>query len=489
MPVETPHPEFVRNLPLWQKCRDVVCGEEAVKTAGMTYLPRLSGQDEDEYDAYRARATFYAASSRTVEGLVGVILAKEGELEFPEGSKDLLEHIDGGDNSLGALENKVLTQQFVTGRLGLLVDAPGVDDARPYVATYHAENIVSWQWRVLDGKSQPTQVVLREEYYEQDANDPFVFLRKHQYRVLELEGWDGPEILRRYTVQIWREAKDSSVTSATRKATYVRIAELDTVPTMSGGRPIRFLPFKFVGARGLGEAVEKPLIADLASMNLSHYRNSADHEHGLHWTALPTVFAAGFDTNMKYTVGSARAWITDNAEAKAGYLEFSGAGLDSIAKAMESKEKKMAVLGARLLEDHPASGAETATAVRIRKGGENSLLRQVAKNASEALTVVLQWVADWAGSGMGEAKRSLNQDFDTLPIDGQTMSALMLALQSGDISYDVWFYNLKRGELLPEGHTLEDEKALITAGRPTPPAGRLTTMNMDDPAEEEDFEA
>ncbi len=36
-------------------------------------------------------------------------------------------------------------------------------------------------------------------------------------------------------------------------------------------------------------------LADVMVLNLDHYRLDADYKHGLHFTALPTAWVAGFD--------------------------------------------------------------------------------------------------------------------------------------------------------------------------------------------------
>ena len=48
--------------------------------------------------------------------------------------------------------------------------------------------------------------------------------------------------------------------------------------------------------------VEAPPLNDLADVNLSHYRGYADHKHGLHFTALPTVVFMS-DKNMEDVIG------------------------------------------------------------------------------------------------------------------------------------------------------------------------------------------
>jgi len=65
-----------------------------------------------------------------------------------------------------------------------------------------------------------------------------------------------------------------------------------------------------------------------------------------------------------------------NADAKVGYLEFSGQGLGALEKALDHKEKLMAILGSRLLEGQPAR-PKPPTAVRLRQSASTRRSRRL----------------------------------------------------------------------------------------------------------------
>jgi hypothetical protein len=68
MPVNTCHPQYSAHEHQWKRCRDAVDGSDAVKAAGSQYLPGLSAQSTEEYEAYKMRALWYGASARTIQG-------------------------------------------------------------------------------------------------------------------------------------------------------------------------------------------------------------------------------------------------------------------------------------------------------------------------------------------------------------------------------------------------------------------------------------
>ena len=133
-------------------------------------------------------------------------------------------------------------------------------------------------------------------------------------------------------------------------------------------------------------------------------------------------------------------------------------------------ERLMAVLGSRLVHDQKRVG-ETAEAIRLRQSGEDSVLTAIAGSVSELLTQVLRWVFWWNsteasphGVTKAEVLIRLNTDFGIAGMTSQDLQAVVAAWQAGAISKDTMFELFRRGEILPDGRTNEEEKRLIGAG-------------------------
>ena len=47
-----------------------------MKAAGEKYLPRLDSQNEEEYSAYKARASFFGATARTLEEYLDLVFRR-----------------------------------------------------------------------------------------------------------------------------------------------------------------------------------------------------------------------------------------------------------------------------------------------------------------------------------------------------------------------------------------------------------------------------
>jgi hypothetical protein len=204
-------------------------------------------------------------------------------------------------------------------------------------------------------------------------------------------------------------------------------------------------------------------------VNLDHYRLDADYKHGMHYTALPTAWVTGFDRSTELRIGSSTAWVSDTPGATAGFLEFKGQGLSTFERAMDRDEKLMAVLGSRLLEGQKKVG-EAAQAIELRQAGENSILSSLATSVSQSLTQVLRWIYWWSSTqdspediGPDKVLVELNTDFSTKGMDPQELTAVVAAWQAGAISRETMTDLFRRGEVLPDGRTTEEELRALSA--------------------------
>src|SRR5690606_21487091 len=131
----------------------------------------------------------------------------------------------------------------------------------------------------------------------ESADDPYLLDPSAVIRELFLDDAG------RYVQQVWRFDDEQKA--------WVK----DGSPIFPVRRSVRldFIPFVFVNASGISAAVSKPPLVDLADVNLSHYRTSADLEHGRHLTALPTPWITGWDgSGGEFRIGSSTAWAIAN---------------------------------------------------------------------------------------------------------------------------------------------------------------------------------
>jgi len=472
MPVDTKHPLYTYYAPDWEKCRDTITGARAIKEKGEVYLPKLAEQTDPEYAKYKWRALFYNATGRTKEGLEGFIFRKDPETEAPDILADFQADSTLGDTSFYNLTKQTVGEVLDVGRFGTLIDW-SMEEKRPYVVGYAAEDIINWRLVRVGGRMMLGLLVLKERVSDGPAEmnikngademkiaDFFEDKCENQYRVYRLMFDAAGESY--VQCEIYRG--DGATDDAT-KTGNVSFVLTSTLVMARKGLPLSEIPFVFHSTKASACDPEKPPLLDVADVNVSHYVTSADLEHGRHFTGLPTAWVAGFPKETVLKIGSGTAWVSDNENAKAGFLEFTGQGLGCLENALKEKD-------ARLLESQKLS-AESGEAQKVRKSGETSVLANIANSLSESLSRVLQWAQWWYGTEESidtidatKTRTELNTDFTSQRLTPQELQQLVLAWQAGAISYDTLHGNLQKGEIVSADATAEDEQAKIEANPP-----------------------
>ena len=169
------------KLTLWRLISDCVEGETAIKAGGKSYLPDPSESNRDIndfYPDYLLRASFYNATGRTKEGLIGTAFAKEAEKDI--GSLDYLKtNADGLGLGIDQLAQKALGYNLTFARGGFLTDYPQLenpaskaDNITAMIKLYSPQSIINWDTEMFDGKLRLSLVVLHERY-QQRTDDGF----------------------------------------------------------------------------------------------------------------------------------------------------------------------------------------------------------------------------------------------------------------------------------------------------------------------------
>lgn len=452
MPVSSKHFDLVAKLPYYQVINDCLAGEIVVKNKGTTYLPMPNADDQSaenlaRYNAYLTRAVFYGVTKRTLGGLVGQVFARDPVIKVP----DLLQVIV--DDATGSGVNiiqfaKTATEYVISrGRGGIFVDYPlrtedtpldklQSGEVRPSMIFYPAEKIINWDTINRDGRTLLSLVVLEERYVVKD--DGFRKDYGTQYRVLRLLGG-------LCTGAIYRN--DAAYSTFT--------------PVDGNGNALTEIPFTFIGARTNDSSVDDPPLYDLASLNISHYRNSADYEESCFVVGQPTLVLTGLTQQWvqdvlkgKVQLGS-RGAVPLPADASALMLQAAPNSLPF--EAMKHKEKQMVALGAKLIED--ISVQRTATETAIDFSSETSVLSAAADNVSDAIAMALKWCARfYINVSETEIEFVLNTEFDLIRLSSQDRVALVGEWQAGAISFEEMRDNLRRGGIV----TRDDDEARAT---------------------------
>ena len=453
MPVSTKHPQYELYRPVWDKTRDAVRGSVQIKDKKHVYLPVPDPETADErigentirYRQYIRRAVFANYTGRTKNALVGAAFRKPPSYELPQGLEYLIDDATGDGLGIEQLAKDELSNLLETGRTLLLVDFPQAEagmsaeeiarlSIRASIIPYACEQVVNWKTETVGGRKLVTMIVLAEDY--KTADDEFEHDSEVQYRVLRLRE-DG------YTQQLYRE----------------EVPYTDEIyPRKADGSTWDIIPAIFVGSKNNDSTIDDAPLADIADVNIAHYRNSADYEESCFITGQPTLFIT-HSLNME-------EWYEYNPEgiklgARAGHVlgESGSATLlqpnanNLVLEAMKAKEGQMVAIGARIITDRGSN--ETAEGARIRFASENSVLGDIVGNLSAALQQAVLWCGEFMGAG-DEAEFAINREFYDKSVDPQLIMSMVTLMDRQIISDQDIFDRLKSAGIIDGARTLED---------------------------------
>jgi len=451
------HPDYIYMAPQWKKCRDAAKGQRAVHDAGTEYLPMLTEQTGAEYKAYKLRAQFFNATWRTIQALSGMLFRKPPEVEVPASCEPFLEDITAGGKDFTTFAQQIALEIEQVGRVGILVDrspesTEGLSQAdaqrlnlRPSMNCYKTESIINWKTERINNKVQLSLVVLRENTDIPDLGNEFEHKTEVHYRVLDLVKSEEGTLSHRVRIFKIEDGEDIQIGG-------------DLYPVMDN-KNLSEIPFFFISTDDTTPEVEEPPLIDLVDANYAHYRLDADLKHGLHFTGLPTpqVFGHTPPEGEKISIGSTTFQCFSDPDTSSQYLEFTGQGLSGISNEKEKIAEQMAILGARMLavEKKDSETAQTAT---IHRAGENSILESASVNISIGLTQAMTLFCAWAGSPHSTVSVTLNKDFVPTYMNPQELKEWTVALISGSISEQEYFWTLQQREAVPLDMTFEEHQ-------------------------------
>lgn len=486
MPVNSAHPDYLVMLPRWQRTSDVLAGEARVKERGDTYLPMLTGQEADEYDAYRERAVFMEITTRTRESFTGFIYRQDPDITFPAIISDFVDDATlTGLAFYDYLKERVSTVVGL-GRGGTLIEF-NEDAGRPFVRAYSAFQIKNWKIGKVKDKYCLKLLTLEEDSDEWFPNgdeqppDQYEHVTYKQWRVFEIMT-DTPDGSPYVVCRVWRRKQPVRQNKGgtdrggetveedrdTNEDEFIQVGP-DRIPDRRG-TPLSEIPFVFHGPNNYLPAVDVIPMEGIANINLSHYRTSADLENGRHFTGLPTLYAVGFDNADEVPLGSTQAFTKDEATGneKIGFVQVEGE-FEALTKAIEEKQNQMAALGARLL-DFNKKDVEAYETARMRQTGETVTLANIAIAGTQAGSRILQWITWWLTTALNVeacaqvAVIELNTEFIANKIDATKWQAANAARGSNFISAEAYYHILREGEVYPPDWDFEKEKAALDRG-------------------------
>lgn len=438
MALDDKHPEFINMLGNWIQMRDTYAGEREVKRKRIDYLPPTEAMVQDgmttpqapgwqDYEAYLQRAIFHDVVRDAVKAMVGIMHMKPAVITVPKRMEPMLENITSQGEGVQMLLRRINEAQLVSGRCGLLVDAPtGVDadKALPYIAFYEPERIINWDaGRRDEGRNELELVVIDESGMQRQG---FTWKTERKHRVL-MRGM--PDALR----SGWqRPLPDDPFTVAVKVNDLSMPTPDDFITPSIAGRAMTKIPFVFIGANDLVPEPEVPPLLGLSNLALAIYRGEADYRQTLFMQGQQTLVIIGAnasDSDTQVRVGN-KGLLDLKIGGDAKYIGVSASGLGEMRQSVAKDKTDAAEYGVAFLDVGSARGA-SGEALRIRVAARTTTISQVAQAAGAGLEQVLKYCAEWMGEDPNEVRVEPTTDFADQNVAGASLLAFMQAKQLG----------------------------------------------------------
>lgn len=486
--VKSRHPKYEEMLPYWQKCRDARKGSKAIKNGSNceTYLPRLdsqvisdengktTGQKNREYRNYKDRAIWFGGTGKTVRAFLGMIFSDQpilqsqsAELQNLLTDHELVRYATQDDESFSSLMESASDEVLTVNRVGILEDFPVQlnDEGEPvqmsrkeyeekkitsYSVMYKAEQITNWGIATRNGKRIESFYVLEETWL--DGSESYTNPEKRlRWRILLLEEQSDRSL--KYKQVIVKESKND-------KGLIVETVEDMFYPVIND-KNFDIIPFWCLSTTGNNtDDVKEPEILDLVEMNIGHYRNSADLENEKHYVSIKTAVFPGWpvdDPNYGSPVLGGALATPDGTNQPFILEATNGSGLEVD---MKEKKENMAILGAQMLASK-GRYIQSATTSEIENQGQSGILGNLSATIEDFFSIILTLKIKWSLGREEGASVVLNKEYMKNTLSIEALTPLVQALQSGKMSFDMFYYNMSKLDMYPDDWTKEDEKNAI----------------------------
>lgn len=372
-------------LPIYQKIRDCLGGQEVIKSKKLQYLPKPNAADnspdaDKRYEVYLQKAIFCNFIGQTIAGLEGQCYIYNPDTNTPDILQKTKDCIDGESNLI-QFSKKTLNTMISFSRGGLFTDFPvsigreitladqknGI--VKPTTVLYEPEQIISHDFYEKFGNRKLSYVSLFEIYNA--TPEYFKPTLEERIRVLRMKN----DVLQ---IEIHKKDKSGNFVLSGNPI----IPKVNGVPYSS----IEDV-FTFLGCSENSAKIQMPQTSAICDLNLGHYINYADYESSCAANGQPTLILNGltqqwYDKNFKDGVKTgAGAVIQLGVGGDGKYLQVAPNTMPF--EAMKHKESQMISLGAKMVQ--PSSVVKTATESTMDKSEESSLLTSTSSNCSDAI--------------------------------------------------------------------------------------------------------
>lgn len=469
--------EYLQMLQDWEMIDAVYGGTRKMREAGERFLPRFEAESVKDYNARLSQTVLFNQFKKACESIVGKVFKKPIVLQtdVPQEIIDWADNIDREGKSLNSFAQQFFLDAVKYGISHFMVDAPRTQamtreeqrrrGERPYWVNIPAKEIIGWQDDIVNGHRILTQ--LRRKYTTKVAIDEWNTGTVERVIVYWLENYKNPASAEAY-YRVFEKVKEET---PSRDGTWMPALD-ENGEVIEGTLGIGYIPLVTLYTNKTGFMQAQPPLLDLAYKNIEHWQSSSDQRYILKWARFAILYLVGVeqDEGEKILFGPTTPIVTPNPDAKIGFAEHSGTGINAGFQDLETLKEEMAYLS--LDPMLRKTGNVTATARALDEASSVSQLASWVQALKNAIDTGLSHMADRARLQTG-GSININEDF-TMSVADNDVKIVLEAYKDKLIPRKIALEALQR--LIPaigdslEGYDIDDIVAMINAESRANPA-------------------
>lgn len=464
---DNPSSDYCAMRSYWDMVSTINGGAEAMRAAGVKYLPKFPEESQADYDHRKASAPFTNIYSDISRNLASKPFAKE--LQLKEGSAqqlvDLCEDIDTQGNNLHVFASSTFRSGLDKAIDWIFVDYTKAPPAyggrprtkaeeatlglRPYWVHVPAEQMLAAYSDMIDGKEQFIHARIKEDTTERQGFEEVCVERVRVLdRVQLADGSYAPA-----TFQIFKAEKgtDGKVTWVSEEGpTPISIGVIPIVPFLAGKR------------EGASWRVTPPL-RDIAHLQIDEFQQEANLKSVKELTCFPMLVGSGVNgvdekgQAIRVPVGPRGVLFAPmGGDGKFGdwkFIEPSAESIKTLMQHLDDTQKNMRDLGMQPLTTANLTVITTAN-VSLKA---HSLLQALALSLKDALEQAFVFTCKWLGD-VPVPEVDIYTDFGVDMEAGTELDALLKSQAQGVLSKRTVQEEFKRRGVLSDNFDPEEEE-------------------------------
>lgn len=420
--------------------------------AASHYIPCDLYEEDDAYQVRLSRSysTFRPFYSHLRNLIIGTALRRP--IQPAEGTSekwlDLMDNINLEGHSLQSFTKGLFTEALDGGCAGLFVEYPSTDPNanaaeersggfRPYFVTIPSRDILGWTSEVTSvslGDStiygrKLTSLRIKDSETSQSGTDEFSFEEIPIVRVYDFDGADERVRYRKFAMRTEDQKKDGKF--VLEGTSYLSVTTIPFAPVYGG--PIE------------SYMIARPLLLDVARLNLYHWSACADLANQLHLSAVPKLVISGASGQTEFENSPDKCIILDNPQADAKWLGAPMDGAETSMKNITSVEEAMEKLAAVAMSPRQSSQPESGFSKLLDRAQSDSLLAVLVQGLEEALNIGFQLAAEYWREQPTSV--TISKDFIPAKLHSQQILAYAELWKEGAIPHKTFLHVLEIGDV------------------------------------------